>query len=85
MTQFVGALEEIMGLPVSDKTGLKGVFDIDLHWTPDETQFGGRAKTDDSGGPSIFAALHERGLNLEAGKTLVEILVIDHVERPGEK
>jgi uncharacterized protein (TIGR03435 family) len=84
MTRFVGTLEEIMGRPVSDKTGLKGVFDIDLQWTPDETQFGGRAKTDDPGGPSIFAALHERGLNLEAGKIPVEILVIDHVERPGK-
>jgi uncharacterized protein (TIGR03435 family) len=84
MMRFAGALEEIMGRPVSDMTGLKGVFDIELKWAPDETQFGGKGKNDDSGGPSIFAALHELGLALEARKIAGDVLVIDHVERPAE-
>ena len=73
-----------MGRPVLDLTGLTGVYDIDLQWTPDETQFGGKAKADDLGGPSIYAALQELGLRLEARKGAVEVIVIDHVERPSE-
>jgi uncharacterized protein (TIGR03435 family) len=64
---------------VEDRTGLRGVFDFDLAWTPDET-----AATDLSG-PSIFTALQEQlGLKLESTKGPVEVLLIDNVERPTE-
>jgi uncharacterized protein (TIGR03435 family) len=63
---------------------LTGVFDVDLRWTPDETQFGGKAKADDSGAPSIFTALQELGLKLEARRGPVDVVVIDHVVRPSE-
>lgn len=34
-------------------------------------------------GPSIFAALQgQLGLNLDAGKGTVQILVVDHLEQP---
>jgi len=32
--------------------------------------------------PSIFAALDQLGLKLEPAKGLVDVLVIDHIERP---
>jgi len=36
-------------------------------------------------GPSIFTALQEQlGLNLESGKGPVDLIVIDHVEKPSE-
>jgi uncharacterized protein (TIGR03435 family) len=66
--KFAGTLSEIMGRPVLDTTGLTGVYDIDLQWTPDETQFGGKAKADDMGGPSIYAALQNSALNSNSGK-----------------
>jgi uncharacterized protein (TIGR03435 family) len=82
--KFAGTLSEIMGRPVLDMTGLTGAFDIDLRWEPDETQFGGKARADDSGAPSIFGALQELGLKLEARKGPVEVVVIDHIEKPSE-
>lgn len=67
---------------VVDRTGLTGVFDIDLHWLPD-----GPAAATSSSEPavSIFTALQERlGLKLEATTGPVDVLVIDHIERPTE-
>jgi uncharacterized protein (TIGR03435 family) len=84
MQKFAATLSEIMGRPALDMTELAGVFDIDLQWSPDETQFGGTASTDSSGAPSIYAALQDLGLKLEARKGPIEVVVIDHVERPSE-
>ena len=61
---------------VVDRTGLTGRFDIELEWSPDQTA------TDQ---PSIFAAVQEQlGLKLESTRGPVDVLVIDHVERPTE-
>ena len=67
---------------VLDKTGLKGTFDFELQWTPDNLRSaGGNAQATDS--PSIFAALQEQlGLKLESQRGPVEFLVIDSIERP---
>jgi uncharacterized protein (TIGR03435 family) len=61
---------------VVDRTGLEGRFDIDLEWSPDQ------AATDK---PSIFTAVQEQlGLKLEPDRGPVNVVVIDHVERPTE-
>ena len=76
---FANVLSGVLGRKVSDKTGLQGNFDVDLHWTPDERA---DAHPDDAG-PSIFTAIQEQlGLRLESSKGPVEVLVIDHVEKP---
>lgn len=62
---------------VIDNTGLTGEYDLSLEWAADETG--------DSSVPSIFTALQEQlGLKLESTKGPVEVIVIDHVERPSE-
>jgi uncharacterized protein (TIGR03435 family) len=62
---------------VIDKTGLSGVYDVKLDWSPDLST--------DTGFASIFTALQEQlGLKLEAGKGPVEIIAIDNIERPTE-
>jgi uncharacterized protein (TIGR03435 family) len=73
---------------VLDRTGLTGDFDLDLHWTPDQLPPGfpppGIVMPPvDPNGPSIFTALQEQlGLKLESARGPVEVLVIDHAERP---
>jgi uncharacterized protein (TIGR03435 family) len=71
--------------PVLDRTGLSARYDFDLEFTPDETLFGGALGkgADDSAAPGLFAAIQQQlGLRVEATKGPVEVLVIDHVERP---
>lgn len=76
MSRFAEVLSRQTDLPVVDRTGLPGAFNLKLEWARDS------AKTD---GPSIFAALQEQlGLRLESRKIPIEILVIDHAERPSE-
>jgi uncharacterized protein (TIGR03435 family) len=86
MALIVSVLQmAVLDRPVLDKTGLTGNFDFDLVWTPDETQFGGRGASmpGDPDAPNIFTAFQEQlGLKLEPQKALVDVLVIDGVEKP---
>ena len=90
MAQLVMGLQGlVLDHPVIDESGLKGAYDFDLVWTPDETQFAGRGGTGpyagDPDGPTIFTALQEQlGLKLNGTKAQVEVLVIDHVGKPSE-
>lgn len=69
-----------------DKTGLKGGYDFTLEYTPDvvtQSVLEGREPAPNPNGPSLFVALQEQlGLKLEARRELVEVLVIDHIEKP---
>jgi uncharacterized protein (TIGR03435 family) len=59
---------------VVDRTGLQGGFAVDLEWSPDQTA---------SDQPSIFTAAQEQlGLKLESTRGPVDVLGIDHVEKP---
>jgi uncharacterized protein (TIGR03435 family) len=81
MTQALGF---IVNRTVTDKTGLNGIYDIDVRWTGDEfsQEPGTSASTPDSSGPSLFSALQEQlGLKLEAQKGPVEFIVVDRAER----
>jgi uncharacterized protein (TIGR03435 family) len=71
---------------VFDKTGLKGLFDFYLEWNRAATAaFLSSGTPDDFNNPSIFTALQNQlGLKLESEKGPVEILVIDHAEKPTE-
>jgi uncharacterized protein (TIGR03435 family) len=69
---------------VVDRTGLTGMFDFELRWTPQSLQSVAPDPTvNTSDAPTIFAALQEQlGLKLESQRAPVEFLVIDTVEQP---
>lgn len=86
LAQLTWFLSLRLGRDVLDQTGLKGNYDFELAWTPDVQSRQDReegALPPDPNGPSISTALREQlGLKLAATKGPVEILVIDHAERP---
>jgi uncharacterized protein (TIGR03435 family) len=64
--------------PIVDRTGLVGLFDWDLSWTPST----GAASVDPFG-VSIFTALGDQlGLRLRSTRSIVDILVVEHAEKP---
>ena len=89
MSQFVLMLAMVMGRPVIDNTGFAGELDLDLRFAPDpmiEGLNGGGTASSGSADPSqpnIMSALEKQlGLKLTASQGPVEVLVIDHAERP---
>jgi uncharacterized protein (TIGR03435 family) len=81
--------DDVVPLPVVDQTGLGAArYNFVLKWTPDPSQNGGQAPgapppEGADAPPDIFAAMQQQlGLKLESKKAPVEVLVIDHVERP---
>ena len=89
MAEFVRALSGMLGHTVTDQTGFSGVFDVDLHFRADDTIAGFpppplAAISAETASPSIFNAVQQLGLRLESTKGPVEVLVIDHVEKPSE-
>jgi uncharacterized protein (TIGR03435 family) len=89
METFASGLQGNIDWPVVDRTGLSGRFDITLDWAPDEFQspdigLKSAAETD-AFFPNLYTALRDQlGLKLESMKAPVEILVIDHIEKPSE-
>ena len=72
-------LAQLLGRPVLDKTGITGRYDFTLEIHYDDPSDHGDASLS----AAVFGALQEQlGLKLEAGKEPIDILVIDHIERP---
>ena len=92
LSQLASSLSNLVQRVVLDRTGLTGNYDLDMTFTPDQTQLPGgppppgvELPAIDPNGPSIFTALQEQlGLKLDSQRGPVEVLVIDRVERPVE-
>jgi uncharacterized protein (TIGR03435 family) len=84
MPRLARFLERVVGQPVIDATHVTGGFDFVLEYADERRQQGDA----DSAGPSlpsIFTALNETlGLKLDPRKVPVEMLVVDHAERPSD-
>lgn len=83
-----------LGRPVVDKTGLKGLYAFNLHWTPDQAEEEHLHQSGqpvflkpapETNGPSLTTAVQEQlGLKLQPNTEPVQVLVIDHAEQPSE-
>jgi uncharacterized protein (TIGR03435 family) len=85
-----GMQEAVMDKPVVDQTGLTDRYDFNLEWAPDQSQFASfgvhipAPNADDPNPlPSLYSALQEQvGLKMETTKANVDVMVIDHIEKP---
>jgi uncharacterized protein (TIGR03435 family) len=75
MRELASAVSRLLDREVIESTGLSGVYDVRVEWTPDSA-------TGDLG-ISLFTAVQEQlGLKLESANAPIDVLVIDHVEKP---
>jgi uncharacterized protein (TIGR03435 family) len=86
---FVNLLPQFVDRQVIDRTGLTGIYDLTLRWTPDAgtpSLLGlppAAPPSVDPDAPNIFTAVAEQlGLKLEAGRGPVNVVVIDRLEKP---
>lgn len=85
MARLTEVLPGFLDRPLLDKTGLNGVYDFTLRVEVDPQfripevgqPFHGFGMT-----PSIFGAVEALGLKLVSEKGPVDVLIVDHVERP---
>jgi uncharacterized protein (TIGR03435 family) len=87
MRLLADTLSSRVGRNVIDETGLSGEWDWDLEWSPGPSEpvspDGITTPLAPQDGPSIFAAVQEQlGLRLESGRALLDVLMIDAIERP---
>ena len=78
ISMFAGVLSISLSRTVIDRTGLTDPYDFEVSFAPENAPAG----TD---GPSLFTALEEQlGLKLDPERELVEVLIVDRLERPTE-
>ncbi|MGE0444025.1 MAG: TIGR03435 family protein [Vicinamibacterales bacterium] len=79
---LIGTLGAIAGGRITNRTGLNGIYAIELTFSRGP-QADPAAPPDDR--PDIFTALQEQlGLKLVRGKAMLPVFVIDSIERPSE-
>jgi uncharacterized protein (TIGR03435 family) len=95
MPALAKQLTVMAGQTVQDKTGLTGSYDFTIkYWfvmrtAPTSSEGGGPdgqsvpVAAEPAGGPGLVAAIQQQlGLKMESTKGPVEVVVIDHIERP---
>jgi len=82
MAQLAPLISLVVQRPVVDRTGITGNFDIEITFSPGQAPGGDLGNPD---APSIFTALEEQlGLKLDAQREVVDVLVIEKIDRPTE-
>lgn len=86
MSAFAEFLSRRLNVPVLDDTGLEGFYNLKLEWSLEAPPSGdgkadGPVIADTAAGNLADAIQSQLGLRLEARKSLLEIVVVDHAER----
>jgi uncharacterized protein (TIGR03435 family) len=92
LERLTAQLSSMTGRLVADRTGLAGMFDIDLEWAMTDAQAAALAALTPPGGtppapnpnrPGLFTAVEEQlGVKLQSSAGPVEVVVIESVDRP---
>jgi uncharacterized protein (TIGR03435 family) len=88
MSQFATFMGYHAFKPVVDATGLTGTYDIVLYWESTQRDASGTTSGDtpavssaSSGEPLLGAIQSQLGLKLEPKKVIVNVLVVDHIDK----
>lgn len=91
ISDFAKGMQEVfLDKPVVDQTGLNGRFDFDLKWALDDAQTycpsnPSGSRNDPNAPPDLYTAIQEQlGLKVVSTKAPVQVMVIDHVDKPSE-
>lgn len=86
LNSMMGQLTYVMGRPVYDKTGLTGRYDFQVKYSSDRANAGSpdinTAPPPDAAPPITIALEEQLGLKLVSGKGPMDVIVIDHLEKP---
>ena len=89
--QVVEYVSNFTDRPLLDKTGLTGFYDIQTEgWasmnvkppSPDGAPQSGDASINNPDRPTLFNVFEKLGLRMESQRAVIDMFVIDHVERP---
>jgi uncharacterized protein (TIGR03435 family) len=84
MAKFADLIRNSDGMDrlVVDKTGLNGTYEFQLTFVPQNGMGAGLDNV--SGGVDIFAAVKGLGLRLEPQRSSIQVLIVDHSEKPAD-
>ena len=80
MEMLAAQVRHSLRSPLANHTGLTGTYDLNLLFMPEDRT----SDPDQVLAQTLTGALSDVGLKLEKGKGPVEVLVIDHIERPSD-
>jgi uncharacterized protein (TIGR03435 family) len=76
--RIVAEISSSLRSPVVDRTGLTQTYDVNLLFASENRKL----PEDQTPAPSLEDAIRDLGLKLKKGKGPVEVIVVDHVEKP---
>jgi uncharacterized protein (TIGR03435 family) len=82
MSDLAAAVGNWTDRPLLDKTGIQGLYRFETKpWLPMDAM---AARSDVPDAPTVFEMFGQLGLRMEAQKGVVEVYVIDQIEKPSE-
>jgi uncharacterized protein (TIGR03435 family) len=86
IASVVEYLNNFTDRPLLDKTGLTGFYDVQTEgWAPMKFSADGALESrEDLERPTLFSVFEKLGLRMESQRAVIDMFVIDHVEKPHE-
>jgi uncharacterized protein (TIGR03435 family) len=87
IAQVVEYVNNFTDRPLFDKTGLNGFYDVQTEgWAPMRPSMDDAAQLSDAHRerPTLFDVFERLGLRMESQRAVIDMFVIDHLERPSE-